>query len=232
MPFCLMVFCETPLLILEYPPRLEISLAQSFVLVTQASSSHKSREIRARLDVPLIPRPFFSPLLFVFFFYVNAFRACRPKRPVTFHERSSFAWRRGLSFALHGGGLSRSEKSISLWERFQLRIKIGRRPLCHNKEKWGEKKRDIYRVCRYIAVMEFGNDLKIEYVWLLSLNIRKIKLSISIRYQFKVQSYLEITSRGLFGPKLNSLKYFNFQHWITRWTEFNLNLNKGRFFSK
>lgn len=166
MPFCLMVFCETPLLILEYPPRLEISLAQSFVLVTQASSSQKSREIRARLDVPLIPRPFFSPLLFVFFFYVNAFRACRPKRPVTFHERSSFAWRRGLSFALHGGGLSRSEKSISLWERFQLRIKIGRRPLCHNKEK-REKERHIQGVsvhCRNGIWKRFEDWIRLTFI--------------------------------------------------------------------
>lgn len=85
-------------------------------------SSHESQEIRARLDVPLIPHPFPSFLLFdfvpflPFFFYVNAFRACRPKRPVTFHERSSFAWRRGLSFALHGAAVYQDQKNRSVYE--------------------------------------------------------------------------------------------------------------------
>lgn len=120
------------------------------------------------IGCPVNPSPFLFPRLFVLFLYINAFRACRPKRPVTFHKRSSFAWRRGLSFALHGGGLSRSEKSISLWERFQLRIKIGRRPFCYNEEKRRKEKRNIYRLCQYIMVVEFENNLKIEH-WLLLL---------------------------------------------------------------
>jgi len=65
---------------IKVTPQLEISFAQSSVLVRQASSSHESREIRARLDVPLIPHPFF-PLFFLSFFFTKRVSCLSPKTP-------------------------------------------------------------------------------------------------------------------------------------------------------